>query len=61
METRKIAIVCFIGVVLCSAVALLVAPAFWWFGLLAGLAGGYISYEFRGKFVSQDKAWKKRR
>lgn len=47
METRKIAIACFIGGVLCSAVALLFAPTYWWLGLVAGIAGGYISYEFR--------------
>lgn len=47
METRKIAIACFVGGALCCAVALIVARSFWWFGLIAGFAGGYISYEFR--------------
>lgn len=47
METRKIAVACFIGGALCCAVALMFAPIYWWFGLIAGMAGGYISYEFR--------------
>lgn len=47
METRKIAIACFIGGALCCAIALMFAPIYWWFGLIAGMAGGYISYEFR--------------
>ncbi len=47
METKKIAVACFIGGALCCAVALIFAPVYWWFGLIAGLAGGYISYEFR--------------
>ena len=47
METRKIAVACFIGGALCCAVALMFAPVYWWFGLIAGIAGGYISYEFR--------------
>lgn len=46
METRKIALACFIGGVLCGAVALMFAPVYWWLGLLAGMAGGYLSYEF---------------
>ncbi|HBV58138.1 MAG TPA: hypothetical protein DEB73_02680 [Candidatus Magasanikbacteria bacterium] len=51
METRKIAVACFIGGVLCCTVALLFAPAYWWLGLLSGIAAGvtsgYISYDFR--------------
>ena len=47
METEKIAFACFIGGLICSAVALMFTPTFWWFGLIAGLAGGYLSYEFR--------------
>ncbi|MDD5726730.1 MAG: hypothetical protein PHC53_05015 [Patescibacteria group bacterium] len=47
METRKIALACFIGGVLCSLVALLFAPAFWWFGLISGFVGGYLAYDFR--------------
>lgn len=47
METRKIAFACFVGGVLCCGVALLFAPFYWWLGLIAGFAGGYISYEFR--------------
>ncbi len=47
MEIKKIAFACFIGGAFCCAVALLFAPVYWWFGLIAGFAGGYISYEFR--------------
>lgn len=47
MEAKKIAVACFVGGATCSAVALMVAPFFWWLGLIAGMAGGYISYEFR--------------
>ncbi|MFH1744707.1 MAG: hypothetical protein ABH881_00900 [bacterium] len=45
--TKKIAMACFIGGTLCCAVAFMVVPAYCWLGLLAGLAGGYISHEFR--------------
>ncbi len=47
MEIKKIAFACFIGGSICSAIALVFAPLFWWLGLIAGFAGGYISYEFR--------------
>jgi len=47
METKKIAAACFIGGVLCSSVAWLFTPTYWWLGLIAGIAGGYISYDFR--------------
>lgn len=47
METKKIALACFIGGMICGAVALAVAPAIWWLGVLAGFAGGYLSCEFR--------------
>lgn len=47
METRKIALACFIGGALCSLVALLFTPTFWWLGLIAGFVGGYLAYDFR--------------
>ncbi|MBI5222092.1 MAG: hypothetical protein HY980_01165 [Candidatus Magasanikbacteria bacterium] len=51
MDTKKIAVACFIGGALCCAVALMFAPAYWWLGLLSGIAAGvtsgYISYDFR--------------
>ena len=50
METKKIVVACFVGGALCCAVALMFAPVYWWFGLIAGFAGGYISYEFREVF-----------
>jgi len=59
METRKIALACFIGGALCSAVALFFSPNYWWLGSFAGLAGGYIAYEFREIFRAIPKAWHK--
>ena len=59
METKKIAKACFIGGAVCSAVAMLVNPAFWWFGLLAGLAAGYLSYELREVREKIPLAWRK--
>ena len=50
METKdikKIACACFIGGAVCSAIALLMAPTIWWLGMIAGFAGGYMSYEFK--------------
>ena len=47
MEARKIAAACFIGGSLCCAGAFVFAPVYWWFGLVAGVAGGYVGYEFR--------------
>lgn len=56
METKKIAVACFIGGVLCCvvcAVAFMFAPALWWLGVIAGFAGGYISYDFREFFKTR--------
>lgn len=47
METKKIALACFIGGVLCCAVARMFAPIYWWLGMVAGMVGGYLGYEFR--------------
>jgi len=57
-ETRKIAFACFIGGAICSAVALLLAPTLWWLGMLAGFAGGYLSYEFREVIKATSVAWR---
>ncbi|MDQ5949021.1 MAG: hypothetical protein QG589_147 [Patescibacteria group bacterium] len=57
METKKIALACFIGGVICGAVALAVTPEIWWLGVLAGFAGGYISYEFRSVLAAIPLAW----
>ena len=58
METKKIARACFIGGAFCVAVALMVAPSFWWLGLLAGFAGGYLGYEFQEVLRAIPRAWK---
>jgi hypothetical protein len=47
MDTKKIAAGCFVGGVLFGVVALMCAPEYWWLGVLAGMASGYIGYEFR--------------
>lgn len=46
-KTRKIAVGCFISGALTMAVALALTPEYWWFGLAAGVASGYVGYEFR--------------
>lgn len=61
METKKIAIGCFVGGVLCTAVTLICTPMFWWLGLLAGMAGGYLGYEFREVLRAVPIAWRKSR
>ena len=43
----EIARACFIGGFVLCIVALLIIPTFWWLGILAGLASGYLAYEFR--------------
>lgn len=47
METRKVALACFVGGILGAATAWYFSPNFWWLGLLAGFTGGYLGYEFR--------------
>ncbi len=47
METRKIAVACFVAGVLFCIVALIFVPNYWWLGFIAGVAGGYLSCEFR--------------
>ena len=46
-DTQKIGTACFVGGALCVLVALLVAPVFWWLGMVAGAAGGYVAYDIR--------------
>lgn len=57
-ETQKIALACFIGGALGAFVTLLVSPTLWWFGMLAGFAGGYVSYEFKQVRQAIPVAWK---
>jgi len=56
-ETRKIAQACFIGGVLFTVAAFFLTPMFWWLGTLAGIAGGYLGYEFRAVLRAVSKAW----
>jgi len=55
-ETMKIGLACFVGGAVCTAVALLVLPALWWLGMLAGFAAGYLAYEFREVLQAVPKA-----
>lgn len=57
METKKIALACFIGGAICVAIALIMAPYFWCLGLLAGFGAGYLSYEFKDVLQAIPKAW----
>lgn len=59
MERKKIAISCFIGGALFVVVALKCAPMFWWLAFPAGLAAGYLSYEFREVLRAIPVAWRK--
>ena len=57
-ERKKIAFACFIGGCLCTSVALLVVPEFWWFGVLAGLISGYLAYDFKEVILAIPKVIK---
>lgn len=57
MEKKKIALACFIGGVICAAVAFIFTPNLWWLGLFAGFASGYLSYEFRQVLQAIPEAW----
>ncbi len=46
-ETGKVFMACAIGAGIGSLVALEVAQAFWWLGLIVGGLAGYLSYEWR--------------
>jgi len=62
METKQIALASFVGAYLGAAVTILVAPTFWKLGILAGFAGGYLSYEYRKVIhdipTAISRAWK---
>lgn len=46
-EWLKIGAACFVGAVVCFLLCVFLAPAFKFFGALAGLMAGYVAYEFR--------------
>lgn len=56
-DSWQIGKACAIGGALCALVALSVEPAFWWLGIGAGIAGGYISWEFREAIRAIPRAW----
>lgn len=47
MESKKIALACFIGGIFCVVTAFAADPHYWWVGIFAGIMGGYVAYEFR--------------
>lgn len=55
--TGKVASACFVGGVVCSLTALILTPNYWWLGALAGMAGGYVGYEFREVLRAIPKAF----
>ena len=57
-DTMQIGRACFIGGAICGLVALLATPAFWWFGIFAGAAGGYIAHEFRAVLKAIPRAFR---
>jgi hypothetical protein len=59
MEAKKIFIACLIGGILCTATAIACSPAFWWVGMLAGFAGGYLAFEFRKVLQAIPIAWER--
>lgn len=54
----KVFIACFLGGCIGSIVALEIGKYFWWVGLLAGAAVGYLSYEFKEVLTAIPRAWK---
>ncbi len=56
-EIKKIALACFIGGAICSLVALIFIATYWWLGLIAGLFGGYLGYDFREVLIAIPKAF----
>ncbi|MBI4149261.1 hypothetical protein HY491_02335 [Candidatus Woesearchaeota archaeon] len=62
MKLSSTIVACFVGGAVCTLVALLCAPAYWWLGLLAGFSAGYISGDFgevlRAVPVALSRAWK---
>ncbi len=63
MERRKIARACFVGGFVCALLATAIMPKLWWFGLMAGVAGGFVSgylaYEFKKVLQAIPVAWRK--
>lgn len=47
MESKKIALACFVGGIFCVVAAFAADPHYWWVGIFAGIMGGYVAYEFR--------------
>lgn len=59
MEMKKTVIVCFVGTAIGTAVALAVAPLFWWLGLLAGFGAGYFCCDLKEVWEKAPIAWEK--
>lgn len=65
METKKVALACFIGGCLGTAAALVCTPIFWWLGLITGITvamvSGYFSYEWKQVLTAIPHAWEESR
>ena len=59
METKKIAVACFMGGILCVSLALLVSPHLWGIAILAGMAAGYLCYDLRDVLAAIPQACRK--
>ncbi|RJQ14565.1 hypothetical protein C4553_00635 [Candidatus Parcubacteria bacterium] len=60
-HTAKVFLSCFIGGFIGALVALQMTPMFWWVGMIAGFAIGYLAYEFNKVIAAVPKAWNKMR
>lgn len=58
METKKIAIACFIGAAIGTGVAVIVIPLFWWLGMIAGFGLGYLCYDLKEIREKAPIAWR---
>lgn len=55
----KVFMACALGGGIGALVALQLAPALWWIGILVGGLIGYLSYEFKAVLRAVPKAWKR--
>lgn len=60
-QTLKIFLACALGAFVGALVALQVNHNFWWVGLIAGFAVGYLTYEFKNFVTAIPAAWREAR
>ena len=60
-KVQKIACACFFGGVAFMTVSFVLMPKYWWFGLFAGMAAGfvtgYLGFDFKGVLLAMPGAW----